>query len=225
MSERLNKHLAVQLSISRREADELIEAGHVRINHEPAVLGARFEIDDLITVKGKPLGETIAYDYLALHKPEGYVSSRRQQGEWPTLYDLIPKEYHHLKPVGRLDKDSSGLIILSNDGDFHYHMTHPKFYKTKLYEVRLDYPLQPLHQQIIVDHGIQLDDGPSQLLLEKMNDERTDWIVTMHEGRNRQIRRTFSALGYTVTRLHRTHFGPYYIPDLPTGEFRRIEKL
>lgn len=224
MSERLNKHLAVQLSISRREADELIEAGHVRINHEPAVLGARFETDDLITVKGKPLGETVAYDYLALHKPEGYVSSRRQQGEWPTLYDLIPKEYHHLKPVGRLDKDSSGLIILSNDGDFHYHMTHPKFYKTKLYEVQLDDPLQPLHQQIIVDHGIQLDDGPSQLLLEKMNDERTDWIVTMHEGRNRQIRRTFSALGYTVTRLHRTHFGPYHMPELAAGEFQRIEK-
>lgn len=225
MSERLNKHLAVQLGISRREADELIATHHVRINHEPAILGARFELNDLITVKGKPLGDSVIYEYLALHKPMGYVSSRRQQGEWPTLYSLIPEEFHHLKPVGRLDKDSSGLIILSNDGDFHYHMTHPKFYKTKLYEVTLDQPLQPLHQQIIVDHGIQLDDGPSQLLLEKANDTRTDWIVTMHEGRNRQIRRTFAALGYTVTRLHRTHFGHYHLPALAEGQFQRVEKL
>jgi 23S rRNA pseudouridine2605 synthase len=225
VSERLNKYLAVQLGLSRREADTLIAEQHVRINGELATLGARFEIGDTITVKGKPLSDEVAFDYVALHKPAGYVSSRRRQGEWPTLYELIPTELHHLKPVGRLDKDSSGLILLSNDGDFHYHMTHPKFYKTKVYEVRLAQPLQPLHQQIISDHGIQLDDGPSQLILEKVNDERTDWIVTMHEGRNRQIRRTFAALGYDVTRLHRTHFGAYHLPDLEAGRFQRVEKL
>jgi 23S rRNA pseudouridine2605 synthase len=104
-------------------------------------------------------------------------------------------------------------------------MTHPKFYKTKLYEVTLGHPLQPLHQQIIADHGIQLDDGPSQLILERKNDERTEWIVTMHEGRNRQIRRTFNALGYDVTRLHRTHFGPYHLPELGEGEHMVVEKL
>ncbi len=225
MSERLNKHLAVQLGVSRREADDLIDEKRVRINDTVATLGARFEVGDTITVNDTPLTTDVDFEYLALHKPAGYVSSRKQQGEWPTLYDLIPPERHHLKPVGRLDKDTSGLIILSNDGDFHYHMTHPKFYKTKLYEVTLSHPLQPLHQQIIADHGIQLDDGPSQLILEKTTDDRTQWIVTMHEGRNRQIRRTFSALGYTVTRLHRTHFGPYHLPDLAEGEHREVEKL
>lgn len=224
MSERLNKHLAVQLGISRREADELIEHRHVRVNGDVVELGARFEPADAITVKGKPLHDTVEFDYLALHKPEGYVSSRKQQGESPTLYELIPKDLHHLKPVGRLDRESSGLILLSNDGNFHYEMTHPKFYKTKVYQVELDHPLQPLHQQIISDHGIQLDDGPSQLVLERANDDRTEWLVTMHEGRNRQIRRTFSALGYTVVRLHRTHFGAYHLGDLPAGEYIRVKK-
>lgn len=224
MSERLNKFLAVQLGISRREADTLIADHQIKINDEPAILGARFEKGDVITVKGKPLDHVVAFDYIALHKPAGFVSSRRRQGDHPTLYELLPEELHHLKPVGRLDKDSSGLILLSNDGDFHYHMTHPKFYKTKVYEVTLDHPLAPLHQQIISDHGIQLDDGPSQLILERVNDERTEWIVTMHEGRNRQIRRTFAALGYEVTRLHRTHFGAYHLPDLDEGQFTHVEK-
>lgn len=224
MNQRLNTHLATQLGVSRREADALIEHHHVRVNDELATLGARFNEGDHITVKGKPLGAAVLFEYLALHKPVGYVSSRRQQGEWPTLYELIPKEKHHLKPVGRLDKDSSGLIILSNDGDFHFHMTHPKFYKTKQYEVKLDHPLQPLHQQIIADHGIQLEDGPSQLILEKLDDDRRTWRVVMHEGRNRQIRRTFNALGYDVTRLHRTHFGPYSLDDLAEGHIRVVEK-
>ncbi len=222
MSERLNKYLAVQLGVSRREADELIAAHHVRVNGEEATLGSRFEVDDVITVKGKPLGDSVAFDYYALHKPIGYISSRRQQGEWPTLYELLPEELHHLKPVGRLDKDSSGLIILSNDGDFHYQMTHPKFYKTKMYEVTLDIPLQPLHHQIINDHGIQLEDGPSQLILERVDDEGRKWIVTMHEGRNRQIRRTFNALGYGVDSLHRTHFGEYRLDDMKPGDYKRV---
>jgi 23S rRNA pseudouridine2605 synthase len=224
MTERLNKQLAVQLGISRREADNLIAAKHVRVNGELAVLGSRFETGDTISVKGKPLTDHVDFSYVALHKPAGYVSSRKQQGEHPTLFELLPKDLHHLKPVGRLDKDSSGLIILSNDGDFHFQMTHPKFHKTKQYEVTLSEPLQPLHQQIIVDHGIQLEDGPSQLILEKMNDDRTEWRVVMHEGRNRQIRRTFAALGYTVTNLHRTHFGHYELGNLASGDHRVVKK-
>lgn len=202
----------------------MIEHRHVRINGDVVELGARFEPSDTITVKNQPLDAAVTFDYIALHKPAEYVSSRKKQGDTPTLYELLPRDLHHLKPVGRLDKDSSGLILLSNDGDFHYHMTHPKFYKTKRYEVTLDQPLQPLHQQIINDHGIQLDDGPSQLILEKKNDERTEWIVTMHEGRNRQIRRTFAALGYTVTTLHRTTFGDYELSGLKKGAWQRIEK-
>ena len=219
MSERLNKYLAFHLGISRRVADELIEKGIVAINGTPAILGARFEPGATITVKGTPIEERAAYSYLVLNKPIGYVSSRKQQGEYPTLYDLLPAEYHRLKPVGRLDKDSSGVLLLTDDGDFAYQMTHPKFYKTKVYEVSLNIPLAPLHQQMISDFGVQLEDGASQLVLERLNDERTSWRVTMHEGRNRQIRRTFSALGYTVTTLHRTHFGAYTLGELKPGEF------
>ena len=224
MSERLNKHIALQLGISRREADNLIEYDHVRVNGEKVTLGARFEVGDEITVKGQPLADDTAFIYLAMNKPIGYVSSRKQQGDTPTIYSLLPAEYHHLKPVGRLDKDSSGLILLTNDGDFAYEMTHPKFYKTKKYEVSLDAELAPLHQQMIADHGIQLEDGPSQLSLERADDTRLNWIVTMHEGRNRQIRRTFSALGYTVTRLYRTDFGHYSLGDIQPGAFSITEK-
>lgn len=222
MSERLNKYLAFQLGVSRREADSLIEHGHVKVNGETASLGGRFESGDTITVKGKPLEASGFKQYLAFHKPAGYVSSRRPQGETPTIYELLPKEYHILKPVGRLDKESSGLILLTNDGDFAYEMTHPKFYKVKKYDVSLDHPLQPLHHQIINDHGIQLEDGPSQLILQKQDDSGLNWTVTMSEGRNRQIRRTFGALGYTVTKLHRTDFGHYTLDDLSEGKFRII---
>lgn len=117
------------------------------------------------------------------------------------------KKFHELKPVGRLDKDSSGILLFTNDGDFAHTMTHPSFHKQKTYEITLDKDLEPLHQQMINDYGVQLDDGPSKLILERRSEtNRTDWTVLMHEG-NRQICRTFAALGYTVTKLHRTVFG------------------
>lgn len=224
MSERLNKYLAFHLGLSRREADDLISKGQVTVNGVTAALGSRVDDNQQVTVNGKPVTKKESYTYLAFYKPIGYVSSRKQQGDNPTLYDLLPKEYHHLKPVGRLDKDSSGLLLLTDDGDFAYHMTHPKFYKVKTYEIALDEALQPLHQQMISDYGIQLEDGPSKLSLERHGEDRKNWIVTMHEGRNRQIRRTFSALGYQVARLHRTSFGDYVLDKLTPGEFKSIQK-
>lgn len=224
MSERLNKYLAFHLGLSRREADDLIAHGDVLVDDFVAQLGGRVEDGQKVTVKGAPVAQKSGYTYVALNKPIGYVSSRRQQGDNPTLYDLIPEQYHSLKPVGRLDKDSSGLLLLTDDGDFAYQMTHPKFYKVKTYQVSLGTELAPLHQQMISDHGIQLDDGPSKLSLERADDGRKNWIVTMHEGRNRQIRRTFLALGYEVTRLHRTNFGNYAADELKPGEFKVITK-
>lgn len=222
---RLNKHIALTLGVSRREADSLIEKGLVTINGKEATLGARFGEGDQITVRGRSLKETPDFVYLALNKPVGYVSSRKQQGESPTIYSLLPKQYHVLKPVGRLDKDSSGLLLLSNDGDFTQAMTHPSYHKTKHYEVVLDKDLEPLHQQMIADYGVQLDDGTSQLHLTRLNDtDRKHWQVTMHEGRNRQIRRTFAALGYTVVGLHRTNFGNYSLENLKPGEFQLVSK-
>lgn len=222
MSERLNKYLAFHLGLSRREVDDLIAAGSVVVAGTTATLGSRVEPGQEVRVKGAVVTEKAGYTYIAFHKPEGYVSSRKQQGEHPTLYSLLPDTYHNLKPVGRLDKDSSGLLLLTDDGDLAYTMTHPKFYKVKKYEVSLNNELAPLHQQMISDFGVTLEDGPSKLSLERVNDSRKDWIVTMHEGRNRQIRRTFASLGYTVTRLHRTDFGEYTIGDLKPGDYAAV---
>lgn len=222
-STRLNKYLALHLGISRREADELIQQGDVLINTIPAGLGARVAPDDTVSVHGKPITAQTDLIYLALNKPINYVCSRKQQGDSPTIYSLLPPEYQSLKSVGRLDRNSSGLILLTNDGDFAFRMTHPKFNKVKIYEVRLDRDLEPLHQQMISDHGIQLEDGRSQLSLERLSDSnRQAWRVTMSEGRNRQIRRTFAALGYEVSALHRTDFGPYSLGDIQPGAYEIV---
>ncbi|MEK7152847.1 MAG: pseudouridine synthase, partial [Patescibacteria group bacterium] len=155
--------------------------------------------------------------------PAGYVVSREGQSS-KTIYDLLPAELKHLKPIGRLDKDSSGLLLLTNDGILAHQLTHPRFQKVKVYELALDQPLQPLHRQMIHDIGIQLEDGPSKLILERLqegNEKR--WRVTMREGRNRQIRRTFAALGYRVIRLRRTHFGSYTLPaDTLPGHYTTL---
>ncbi len=223
MSERLNKYLAFHLGLSRREADTLISAGRVVVAGKTAILGGRVDDDQLVEVDHKRVIPKTAFTYLAFYKPIGYVSSRKQQGDIPTLYSLLPKEYHQLKPVGRLDKESSGLLLLTDDGDFAFHMTHPKFYKVKTYKVSLSAPLEPLHQQMISDYGIHLEDGPSKLSLERQDDSRKNWDVTMHEGRNRQIRRTFSALGYDVTTLHRVSFGPFTLGHLQPGHYEHIQ--
>lgn len=225
---RLNKYLASQLVIGRRQADDYIAAGRVELNGSVATLGDRIDpATDSVAVDGKPLlFESVqANEYVALHKPVGYVCSRRQQGESPTIYSLLPHSMKHLKPVGRLDKDSSGLLLLTNDGDFAHTMTHPSFHKTKTYEVTLDKPLMPLHHQMINDHGIELEDGNSRLQLSRMQEGNdTHWTVHMHEGRNRQIRRTFAALGYTVVNLYRTKFGPYDIHNLKEGQYEAVHK-
>lgn len=222
---RLNKHLALQLGISRREADNVIDQKKVTINGKTATLGARFIDGDKIIVDGKELKGKTAYQCIALNKPVGYVCSRRQQDDNPTIYDLLPESYRHLKTVGRLDRESSGLILLSNDGDFTFRMTHPSFFKVKKYNVRLESSLAPLHQQMISDYGVSLEDGTSRLQLERLNNEkdRKNWIVTMHEGRNRQIRRTFGSLGYTVTKIHRTDFGNYTVEGIAPGKFIEVE--
>lgn len=226
---RLNKFLATQLSLGRRAADDLIAQGKVLINGKKALLGSRAHPGDDIKVNGWPLqAEAREFTYLLMNKPKGYICSRRQQGDTPTIYELIPKNLHHLKTVGRLDKDSSGLILLTNNGDIAHQLTHPSFTKIKKYEITLSAPLAPLHHQMINDSGITLPDGPSRLQLERLKDgDDTKWRVTMHEGRNRQIRRTFQALGYEVTRLHRTHFGPFDISELHGEQLKTIppEKL
>ena len=250
---RINKFLAERLGLSRRESDEYIEQGRVVIDGNPARLGQAVTESSTIAVDGKTIDHKVAYRYIALNKPANYVCSRKRQGDSPTIYELIPDDMHELKPVGRLDRDSSGLILLTNDGDFAHRMTHPSFYKTKIYQVALDKPLQPLHRQMISDFGVMLEDGKSQFGITKgrvhpsaslRNEFETSapppearlapqteteqsptddlYTITMSEGRNRQIRRTFAALGYTVTQLHRIVFGNYSLGDIPAGQWHEL---
>ena len=127
--------------MSRREADEAIEKENVTINGATATLGQRVEEGDEVKLSGNVL-EPKEFEYLLLNKPINYVSSRKQQGDTPTIYSLIPEEFHHLKPAGRLDADSHGLMLLTNDGSFANEMTHPSSEKQKNYEVQLDKPLE-----------------------------------------------------------------------------------
>ena len=262
---RLNKFLAERLGVSRREADDLISSSQITVDGRPAILGDRIDKTSKVCYNKKIIPFDTEYLYLAFHKPVGYVCSRRSQKSAPTIYEILPKKYHKLKTVGRLDKDSSGLILLTNDGDFAFQMTHPKFRKTKTYEVELDKPLEPLHQQMISEYGVMLDDGPSQFKVlksepagpglagslsrgirsryEDLRDSpvktgarsvprkttpsaqapSAHYIVSLTEGRNRQIRRTFAALGYKVVKLHRTTFGKYELGDLSVGKYDIIK--
>lgn len=221
---RINKFIAERLGHSRRQADQLIDQGRVEIDGDTAKIGARITPNSIVKIDGQTVEHQANYQYLMLHKPVGYVCSRRHQGDTPTIFELLPTELRALKPVGRLDKDSSGLLLLTNDGDFAHQMTHPSFYKVKIYEVELDKPLQPLHRQMISDFGVNLEDGSSQFQLERMIDsDDHKWRVTMSEGRNRQIRRTFDAVGYTVTKLHRTNFGSYSLNGLELSKTRKVQ--
>ena len=220
---RINKHLAQATGMSRRAADTVIEAGRVRVNGQIPVPGQQISPLDHVTLNDKPIRlSDQRITTIMINKPIGYVCSRNGQGSL-TIYDLIPARLHDLKPVGRLDKNSSGLLLLTNDGQLAYELTHPRFQKTKIYKVAVSPVLQPLHRQMISDYGIMLDDGLSRLQLERINDnDDSNWKVTMSEGRNRQIRRTFEALGYKVVKLHRTALGPYQLGDLKSGTYTDI---
>ena len=222
---RLNKFIAHATGMARREADEAILNGRISVNGKVANIGK--DVDgqsDIIKLDDKQITLPATTTVIMLNKPIGYVCSRNAQAkDAKTVYELLPSDLRQLKTIGRLDKDSSGLILLTDDGDMAHKLTHPSFTKTKEYVIELDRPLAPLHQQMIADFGINLTDGPSKLLLERLNDERTKFRVIMHEGRNRQIRRTFAALGYQVVSLHRISFGSYQLGDLPSGKYKRVD--
>lgn len=216
---RINKYIALATGMSRRKADSELAAGTILVNNQPVQNGQDILKTDVVTLNGSQLSLPEAFTTIVLNKPVGYVCSRDGQGS-KTVYDLMPSSLHNLKTVGRLDKDSSGLLILTNDGTLANSLTHPSNQKVKVYEVSLDKPLSRLDWASIHEQGIQLDDGLSKMFLERLEplDDRR-WQVRIHEGRNRQIRRTFAAVGYTVTVLHRTHFGDYSLGDIASGKY------
>ena len=215
---RINKYIAQSTGLSRRAADEAIAQGRVSVNGSQPEPGQDINDTDQVTLDSQLLKPTEDTVTIMLNKPVGYVCSRDGQGS-QTIYNLLPAEYHNLKPVGRLDKDSSGLLLLTNDGQLAQKLTHPSFQKTKVYQVRLGRDLTSAHLQAI-KNGVELDDGPSRLQIQGAG---RDWTITMSEGRNRQIRRTFAALGYMLSGLHRTQFGPYQLGGLAEGKYLLIK--
>jgi 23S rRNA pseudouridine2605 synthase len=214
---RLNKYIAFHTGSSRRYVDQLIKDSKVQVNDHPASLGQDVDEYDKIIVNGLQISTKTKTVIIIMNKPVGYICSRNGQGS-KTIYDLLPPELHNLKPVGRLDKDSSGLLLLTNNGDLANKLTHPSHQKTKIYEIELDQSLSA-EDKIKIERGIKLEDGMSKLNLKGAQEK---WEVIMYEGRNRQIRRTFAALGYKVTKLHRTHFAQYKINDLQIGKWKNI---
>jgi 23S rRNA pseudouridine2605 synthase len=213
---RINKFVALATGMSRRAVDEAIANGRVLINDRVARVGQEVTNQDRVRLDSKELAPAVIQTII-LNKPVSYVVSRDGQGS-QTIYDLLPAKYHNLKPVGRLDKDSSGLLLLTNDGKLANELTHPSHQKQKVYEIELDKPLDAKDQKAI-EQGVELEDGISSF---QLKGNGTNWTVVMSEGRNRQIRRTFESLGYRVTHLHRTQFGPYLLQDLQIGKSKEI---
>lgn len=219
---RINKYIAQVTGMSRRAADAAIEAGRVKVNSKPPETGQQISQDDVVTLDGTVLNtQSSPLMTIMLNKPVGYVCSRDGQGN-RTVYDLLPESLHHLKPVGRLDKDSTGLLLMSNDGQLAYVLTHPKFEKIKKYKIALNKDLTDEDFENITKTGVMLDDGVSKFDLDSINNQNKEWKVEMKEGRNRQIRRTFESLGYNVVKLHRTHFGTYSLDVLRPGSYREV---
>jgi 23S rRNA pseudouridine2605 synthase len=217
---RLNRFIASATTLSRRAADQAIADGRVLVNKLTPSTGQAVESNDDVTLDGRSLTPPPSIVTVMLNKPVGYVVSRNGQGSH-TIYELLPYEFQTLNPVGRLDKESSGLLLLSNDGELAQQLTHPSYEKLKTYEVTLGQPLAPLHRQMISDHGLMLEDGLSKLQLEQLQTEK-NWRIQMHEGRNRQIRRTFESLNYRVIKLHRTQFGTYDLGGLRSAAYRLV---
>lgn len=214
---RINAYIAASTALSRRAADIAVAAGRVMINGHVASLGDSVEPSGTVTLDGHAVTPRATHTYIVLNKPIGYVSSRRQQGASPTVYKLLPAEFKLLRIAGRLDEASSGLLLLTDDGAAIQRYTHPSGGKTKIYELKLNKPFTDASITRL-ESGVILPDGPSKPHLIQV--QGTSLSVELTEGRNRQLRRTFGALGYEVVALARTTLGPFTLGNLATGSWR-----
>ncbi len=234
MTERLNRYLARAGVASRRGADEMIAAGRVRVNGR-RVPPNGIEIDvgrDQVTADGEPVVPPARHRYLALNKPLGVVVSAEDPQRRPTVYELLPPDQRpdaagtRLFAVGRLDMDSSGLLLLTSDGELSNRLLHPRWKVAKEYRVRVaGRPPEPDLRRL--RRGITLDDGPTQpcqVDLVGFAGGVAELRVVLTEGRNRQVRRMFDAIGHPVRRLQRTRVGPIGLGRLHEGHVRALRR-
>ncbi len=218
---RINKYIAQATRLSRRAADTAIAEGRILVNGQLPTRGVDITPDDTVTLDGRAITPSVKTLTIMLHKPSGYVCSRDGQGSL-TVYDLLPEEYQNLNSIGRLDRDSSGLLLLTNDGQLAQALTHPSYQKAKTYEITLDHDLSASDRRKITTEGVSLADGISKFELRPRGDRASRWIAVLREGRNRQLRRTFQAVGYNIINLHRTGFGDYHLGNLSVGNIKLI---
>ena len=221
---RINKFLAESGVSSRRGADKLIEDGLVMINGKICSLGDDVEEGDNVTVKGKKISLNKKYDYYIMNKPKGYITSVKDEKGRKTVMDLLPKNIKRLFPVGRLDYDSEGLLILTNDGDLTFKLTHPKNEVPKTYLVKTEKSiteeeLSKLRSGVYID-GVKTKKCNIKLI--ENNKEFAKLHITITEGRNRQIRKMFEAVGHSVDFLKRIKIGDLALSGLNRGEVRKL---
>lgn len=206
-----------------------IKRGAVAVNGEP-VQSFNHPVDparDVVTIEGRPV--SLAAEravYIMLNKPAGVISSTSDQRGGTTVIDILPGEYRGLRlyPVGRLDKDSTGLLLLTNDGDLTLRLTHPRYEREKEYHVRIGQPLRPEDRRKL-ERGVDLDDGrTSPAVIRAVKGPPFSYSVTIHEGRKRQVRRMFAALGHRVLELKRVRLGRLKLGTLPEGRTRKLTR-
>ena len=228
---RLNRFLARCGIASRRRSDELIQSGAIRINGAVvAELGRVVTVDvDRVEYQGQPVALPERYEYVLLHKPPGYLVTRSDPGDRPTVYDLVRGLHPGTVPVGRLDMETTGLLLLTDDGDLGYRLLHPRFVVDKRYEAVVGG--DPREENLDrLRRGMDLDDGPTAPA-EVQVDTRwgsgyKKWArlsLCIHEGRKRQIRRMLRAVGYPVRELARVEFAGLRIEGLAEGCFRHLD--
>lgn len=226
MNERLQKILARAGIASRRHSEELIAQGLVKVNGVVVKeLGTKVDLaKDKIEVKGKPLPQTEQKVYYLLNKPRGYVTTLKDERGRKTVIDLLQGVEERVYPVGRLDYDSEGLLLLTNDGELTQALTHPSHRIKKIYLARVEgIPAQEKLQAMA--KGLQLEDGltsPAEVRLAGTRDNRALLEIIIHEGRNRQVRRMCEHIGHPVVRLQRTQVGPLVLDGLKPGQFRSL---
>lgn len=226
MQMRIHKYLAHAGVSSRRHSEELVSAGEVLVNGVKAKIGQVIDSDSAkVTVSGKPVAIDKVLVYYLLNKPRGVVSAVTDPDGRRTVVSLVPGG-HRLYPVGRLDYDSEGLMLLTNDGDLAYKLTHPKFEIKKTYHVLVK-GVMTAKTIGYLESGVTIEGqktAADDVSIAESQPNNT-WIdLTIHEGRNRQIRKMCEAVGFPVLRLIRTHLGPWELGDLATGKFRKLEK-
>ncbi|MGZ8754608.1 MAG: pseudouridine synthase [Acidimicrobiia bacterium] len=221
---RLQKLIAHSGITSRRGAEEMIRAGRVTVDGSPAHLGQKVDRESVrVEVDGVPLPIRPGLVYYLLNKPVGVVSTARDPRGRPTVIGLVPPD-PPVYPVGRLDADSEGLLVLTNDGDLTNLITHPSYGVTKTYTVLIDgMPTQAQVRSLVA--GVDLEDGPAAAISARLIDSsrnRALLEMTMGEGRKREVRRMCEAIGFPVVRLFRIAIGPLTDSDLKSGEWRTL---